>query len=62
MVVWRNIMPSTGAYDTMNSTPSIIYYLYAHVFEYRSYWLSMSVFFTLKYSLGRIICVSGGSE
>ena len=35
---------------------------FSHVLEYRSYWLSISVVFTLKYILGRIIFVSGGSE
>ena len=35
---------------------------FSHVLEYRSYWLSISVVFTLKYILGRIIFVSGGSK
>ena len=55
-------MPSTGAYDKVNSTPSIMDYPYAHVCEYMSYLLSMSVVFTLKYILGLIIFVSCGSK
>ena len=35
---------------------------YAHVLEYRSYWLSMSVVFTLKDIMGLSIFVSGGSK
>ena len=34
----------------------------AHVIEYRSYWLSMSVVFTLKDIMCLIIFVSGGSK
>ena len=34
----------------------------AHVIEYISYWLSMSVVFTLKYIMGMSIFVSGGSK
>ena len=51
-------MPATGAYDTVKSTPSRMDYPYAHVLEYISYWLSMSVFLTLKDILGLSIFVS----
>ena len=33
-------------------------YTYAHVLDYISYWLSMSVIFTIKYILGLSIFVS----
>ena len=46
----------------MKSTPSIMDGPSAHVLDYRSYWLSMSVFLTLKYILGLIVFVSGGSK
>ena len=55
-------MPAPGEYDTVNSTPSIMDDPYSHVLYYISYWLSMSVVFTLKYILGLIIFVSGGSD
>ena len=35
---------------------------YAHVIEYNSYWLSMSVVFTLKHILGLSIFVFGGNK
>ena len=54
-------MPDPGAQDTANSTTSSMDEPYAHVFEYRSYWLSMLFVFNLKYILGLIIFVSGGS-
>ena len=41
-------MPATGAYDTVKSTPSRIDDISAQFIEYISYWLSMSVFFTVK--------------
>ena len=47
MMMQMEHMPDTGAYDTVNSTPSIMDDLSAHVLEYISYWLSMSVVFTL---------------
>ena len=52
-------MPATGAYDTVKSTPSRMDYPYAHVLEYISYWLSISVVFTLKDILGLSIFVFG---
>ena len=36
--------------------------LSVHVNEYRSYWLSISVVFTLKYILGLNIFVFGGNK
>ena len=55
-------MTSTGAYDTVNSTPPNMDDPSAHVFEQISYWLSMSVVFILKDIMGLIIFVSGGSK
>ena len=55
-------MLDTGAYDTLKSTPLIMDDSYAHVLEYISYWLSMSVFFTLKDILGMSIFVFGGNK
>ena len=52
----------TVEYETVKSTTSSIYDTSSHVMEYRSYYLSMSVVFTLKYILGRSIFVSGGNE
>ena len=31
MMMWREKVPETGAYDTVNSIPSIMDDLYAHV-------------------------------
>ena len=58
----RDLIPETGAYDTVKFNPSRMDDPYAHVLEYRSYLLSMPVFFTLEYILGRSIFVSCGSE
>ena len=55
-------MPSTGAYNTLKSTPSSMDYPYANVIEYRSYWLSMSFIFTLKDIMGLSIFVFGGNK
>ena len=46
----------------MKSTTSRMNYSYSHVLEYISYWLSMSVVFTLRDIMGMIIFVSGGSK
>ena len=62
MIIRRGQMPDTGAYDTVNSSPSSMYDPYAHVLEYISYWLSISVVFTLKHIMGLSISVSGGSK
>ena len=62
MIMWMERMPSTGALDTVNSNPSRMDDSSAHIIEYSSYWLSMSVVFTLKYILGLSIFVSGGSK
>ena len=53
-----DLMPSTGVYDTVKSSPSIMDDPSAHVLECKSYLLSMSVVFTLKYILRRSIFVS----
>ena len=39
-----------------------MYDIYAHIIEYKSYLLSMSVVFTLKDILGLSIFVSGGNK
>ena len=62
IMIQRERMPDTGAYDTLKSTPSMIDYPSAHVLEYILYLLSMSVFLTVNYILGWIIFVSSGNE
>ena len=44
VITRREMMPSTGEYDKVKSTPSSMDDPSAHVREYKSYWLSMSVF------------------
>ena len=46
----------------MKSTTSRINYKYSHVLVYISYWLSMSVVFSLRDIMGLSIFVSGGSK
>ena len=60
MILQRERIPATVVYDTVKSTTSRIYGISAHVLEYISYWLSISVVFTLKYILGLSIFVSSG--
>ena len=62
MMIQRELVTETGAYETVKSTTSIIDDTSANALEYRSYLLSMSVVFTLNYILGRSIFLSGGSE
>ena len=62
MMMQRERMTETGAYETVKSTTSRIDDTSANALEYRSYLLSMSVVFTLNYILGRSIFLSGGSE
>ena len=62
IIMQRDIMPATGTYETLNSSPSIMDYPSARALEYRSYWFSISVVFTLKDILGWSIFVSGGNE
>ena len=62
VIIRRDQMPVTGAYDTVKSTTSSLDYTSANIFDYRSYWLSMSVVFTLKYILGLSIFLYGGSK
>ena len=33
MIMQRDIMPETGAYETVESTPSTMYYPYEYVLE-----------------------------
>ena len=54
MRIQRERIPATIAYDKAESTSSRTDDLSAHVIEYKSYWLSISVEFTLK----DILCLS----
>ena len=62
MLMQREIITEIGVYDTVKPTPSSMDDPSAHFLEYRSYWLSMSVVFTLKYTLGLSIFVFGGNK
>ena len=62
VMMQREGIPATGAYATVKSTPSSIYDPSSHVLEYKSYSLSMSVGFNLKYILGLSIFVFGGNK
>ena len=62
MIMRREWMPSTGAYETLKSTPSIMDDQSEHVMEYILYWSSMSGVLTLKYILGMSIFVSGDNK
>ena len=62
MMIRRDLIPATGVYKTVNSTPSIMNYPSTYVIEYWQYWLSISVALTLRYILGRSIFVCGGSN
>ena len=37
MMIQRDLIPETGVYETVKSTPSIMDNTYIHVLEYRSY-------------------------
>ena len=52
MMMQTERMSGTYVYNTVNSYPSIMDYTSAHVMDYISYLLSLSVVFTLKYILG----------
>ena len=58
----RERMPATGAYDTVKSTTSSMNDQSENVLEYKAYWLSISVVFTLKDILGQSIFVFGGNK
>ena len=62
MIIQRVWIPTTVAYDTVNSTPSSMDDSSEHFLEYISYWFSMSVVFTLIYIIGLSIFVFGGSK
>ena len=62
MKMQKERMPATCAYDTVESTPLSMCDTSVHILDYRSYWLPMSVVFTLKDILGLSIFVSGGDE
>ena len=52
IIIQRDLMLATGAYNTMKSTLTSMDYSSAEILEYRSNWLSIYVVFTLKYILG----------
>ena len=62
IIIQREQITATGAYETVNPTPLSMDDPSSHVLGYRSYWLSMSVVFNLKDILGWIIFVFGGNE
>ena len=62
MIIQRDKMPDIVAHDTVNSTPLRMDDPSAHVLEYRSYWLSMSVVFTQRDIPSLSIFVSDGSK
>ena len=62
MMVQRERMSATSEYDSVKPTPSSMYDTSAHVIEYKTYWLSMSVVFTIKDILGLSIFVFGGNN
>ena len=62
MIMKREQMLDAVEYDTVQSNSSNMDDPSSHVLGYESYWLSMSVVFTLKYILGLSICVSGGNR
>ena len=62
IIIKRERMTATGAYNTVKSNPSSMDDLSTNVLEHRSNLLSMSVFLTLKDILGLRIFVSGGSK
>ena len=62
MIMRREKMTATGSYDKVASTPSNMYDRSEHIFGYRSYWLKMSVVFTLNDILDLISFSFGGSK
>ena len=44
MIMQRERMPYTGAYETVTSTTSSMYDPYVNFMEYISYWLQISEF------------------
>ena len=62
VIMQRGWVTATGKNDTVKSTPSSMDDPSVHVLEYISYWLSMSVFLTLKDILVLGIFVFGGNN
>ena len=62
VIILRERMTATVAYDTVKSISLSVDDPSAHVLEYIYYWLLISVVFTLKDILGMSIFVSGGSK
>ena len=62
VILQRERIPDACAYDTVMSTPSVVYYSSEYVIYYWLYWLSVSAVFTLKYIMGLSIFVSSGSK
>ena len=48
MIIQRDLIPETGSYETVKSTPSIMGYPYVQVLEYRSYLLSIYIFYSKR--------------
>ena len=57
VITRREMMPSTGEYDKVKSTPSRMYDLYANVIQYISYWLPMPVFYPKIHYGSEYLCV-----
>ena len=62
MMMQSEIIPETGTYEILNSTPSRMDDTSAKVLGYRSYLLSMYVVFILKDIIEWSISFSGGGE
>ena len=62
MIMKREQMLDAVEYDTVKSNSSNMDDPSSHVLGYESYWLSMSVVFTLKDIMGMSIFVYGGNK
>ena len=62
MLILRYLMSTTGAYETVKSTPSIMDETSAQVLEYIPYQLSISIVLTLNEIRRRNIFSSGGNH
>ena len=58
MIIIRDQVPATGAYDNLESTPSSMDDQYSHVLEYISDWFfNVSCFKPERYSGSEYLCV-----
>ena len=62
VMILRDLLPATGAYENVKSSTSIINNPHALVLEYILQSLSISVVFTLKQIMGRNIFVSDNNK